>query len=211
MTRTQLIPLCLQSLLTCVPAGCATQQATGEMMTAVGVAAVLIASAAADDADCPEAPAGERPYECHAVDDKDKEAAAVVAAAGMGVALVGQALQHDGVDTPKPKIQLTPKRGSAWRLTRPPGFHPDPAVAENGAEPLSAAKLEAVTFAIEGVSCASCAAGIRRALLKHAGVIEVLDGADIHHLSVKYDRKKTDPAQLIRVIDQAGFKARVVN
>jgi Cu+-exporting ATPase len=80
---------------------------------------------------------------------------------------------------------------------------------EAEAKPKKAATVSSVALAVEGVSCASCASGIRLALSKHDGVIEVAEGADIHHLSVRYDSSKTNPQKIIDVIAKAGFKSRV--
>ncbi len=81
-----------------------------------------------------------------------------------------------------------------------------PRVAHAEAAPPSAT-AKSVTLHIEGVSCASCAVGIKRALRALEGVsdVQMTDKSAV----VQYDPAKLSPAQMIAAVEKVGFKARV--
>lgn len=66
-----------------------------------------------------------------------------------------------------------------------------------------------VTLKITGMSCAGCANHIHTALLKLGGVIsdEVKFPGDI--AIVKYDATRVSEEQIVKVIEEAGYKAEV--
>lgn len=64
-----------------------------------------------------------------------------------------------------------------------------------------------VTVQIEGVTCASCAVGIRGALAKLDGVSHVT--MEQTSAVVRYDPSRVAPSQIIAAIDKLGFKAHV--
>ncbi|MEI6157922.1 MAG: HAD-IC family P-type ATPase, partial [Atribacterota bacterium] len=67
-----------------------------------------------------------------------------------------------------------------------------------------------VTLSLSGMHCASCAALIERTLRKTNGVQQVVVNFAAEKASVVYQENVTSPDELIRVIQMAGYDARVV-
>jgi copper chaperone CopZ len=73
------------------------------------------------------------------------------------------------------------------------------------AEP--AAAEATVTIPIDGVGCASCTLAVRRALQKLDGVRAIGPGPARNEAAVTYDPSRVGPAEMVRAIESAGFKA----
>jgi len=67
---------------------------------------------------------------------------------------------------------------------------------------------EQMTFAVEGMSCASCAMRIEKGLKKVAGVQEASVNLASEKATVVYDPRQTDLAQLMRTVEAVGYHAR---
>lgn len=64
-----------------------------------------------------------------------------------------------------------------------------------------------VTVHIDGVTCASCTIGIRKALTQLKGVGKVtMNETDA---VVSYDPARVDPQRIVAAIDKLGYKARI--
>ncbi|MBP2029564.1 Cu+-exporting ATPase [Methanohalophilus levihalophilus] len=70
---------------------------------------------------------------------------------------------------------------------------------------------DTVTFNIEGMTCSSCANNIERALLKQEGVIEATVNFSIGKAEATYDGSIVKPADLIRAIENIGYKATIAS
>jgi copper chaperone CopZ len=64
-----------------------------------------------------------------------------------------------------------------------------------------------VIIPVEGVSCASCTLAVRRALKKMEGVKRIEPGAHQNEAVITYDASKVKPEQMVKAIDDLGFKA----
>jgi len=87
------------------------------------------------------------------------------------------------------------------------GADPPPtgsAASSGAAAPAAVAKA---TFAVEGMSCASCTLTVRTAAKKVDGVVDA--GADVGHKRAwaSYDPKRTAPAAIAKAISEAGYPA----
>jgi Cu+-exporting ATPase len=65
-----------------------------------------------------------------------------------------------------------------------------------------------ITLALEGMTCASCARRIERALSRAPGVAEASVNLATERAQVSYDPASASPADLIRSVEQAGYGAR---
>lgn len=69
---------------------------------------------------------------------------------------------------------------------------------------------DTVRFVVSGMHCSGCSGGVRSELLRVPGVFS----AKVDHRSGKAvvlcDLKRVDSGALVKVIEEAGFKARVV-
>jgi len=83
---------------------------------------------------------------------------------------------------------------------------PRPAGAANSA---SALKSERVIVAIEGMSCTSCASGIKAMLKRTPGVISAEVSFERREADVEYDRERTTREKIIEAITKLGYKATV--
>lgn len=64
-----------------------------------------------------------------------------------------------------------------------------------------------ITVHVDGVTCASCTIGIRKALKQLDGVGKVtMNGTDA---GVSYDPARVDPQRIVGAIDKLGYKARI--
>jgi len=63
-----------------------------------------------------------------------------------------------------------------------------------------------LAVSVEGVSCASCTLGIRRALKKLDGVKKVEPGSASNQAVVTYDAMKVRTEQIVQTINDLGFK-----
>ncbi len=67
--------------------------------------------------------------------------------------------------------------------------------------------MESVTLAIEGMSCASCAAGIEKRLASLEGVDECSVNFATHTASVAFDPQRVDTARLVGAVEEIGYGA----
>ncbi|WP_170242278.1 heavy metal translocating P-type ATPase [Streptococcus suis] len=63
------------------------------------------------------------------------------------------------------------------------------------------------TYAIEGMTCASCAMTVEKALGKLAGVEEVAVNLATEKATITYDKDHLSPARILSAVEQAGYKA----
>ncbi len=68
-----------------------------------------------------------------------------------------------------------------------------------------------VTLIIEGMSCASCARASESALSDLKGVSKANVNIATHKATVEFDKGKVSVEELIKAVDEAGFKAKVEN
>lgn len=80
----------------------------------------------------------------------------------------------------------------------------DDTAAPSKAVPADAAK---VTFAVDGMSCGSCATSVHNALMAVDGVFDATVDFDKGTAIVAYDAKKVKTDALSAAIVKAGFKA----
>lgn len=64
---------------------------------------------------------------------------------------------------------------------------------------------------ITGMTCAGCSNHISNALKKVDGIIEHKVEYPGDLATIQYDLKKTNPDAIIKVIEQTGFKAEIIN
>ncbi len=60
---------------------------------------------------------------------------------------------------------------------------------------------------VVGVSCASCFASVKKALLKHDGVLDVRANVAADLLLVDYEADKVSLEDILAVIGKAGYRA----
>ncbi|HLR22059.1 MAG TPA: heavy metal translocating P-type ATPase [Tissierellaceae bacterium] len=63
-----------------------------------------------------------------------------------------------------------------------------------------------VNIAVSGMTCSSCASSVERALNKTEGVIDVAVNLLGEKATVEFDDKSTSPEDLVRVIEETGYK-----
>jgi copper chaperone CopZ len=69
------------------------------------------------------------------------------------------------------------------------------------------AKTKTVRIPVQGMTCAVCAANVRRALQSVAGVQEAEVDLERRQAWVRYDESKVSPDRLLAAIDRLGYKA----
>ena len=80
--------------------------------------------------------------------------------------------------------------------------------AEPSAKPVSVA-IATNRFTVTGMHCAGCASGIRSELRQTAGVADATVSFTNKLAMVAYDTNSVTPKQLIGVIKEAGYSAKV--
>lgn len=71
----------------------------------------------------------------------------------------------------------------------------------------AAAQPQTAVIPVEGMSCGSCAARLKRKLVEAPGVTSVEVNLAERVARVTFDAARTQPTRLIEVIDANGFKA----
>src|SRR5947207_15818125 len=66
------------------------------------------------------------------------------------------------------------------------------------------------TFAVEGMTCASCAMRIEKGLKKVPGVADAQVNLATEQASVTYDPARTDVSQMMQKVEAVGYKATPV-
>ncbi|MDT7858095.1 heavy metal-associated domain-containing protein [Rubrivirga sp. S365] len=91
-------------------------------------------------------------------------------------------------------------------LVRASGAPTDPALAQAGAAaPLATAR---VTLAVEGMTCASCDATVRGALLNVEGVVDAAVSFEPPRAVVSFDPTRATVADLTAATAAAGYPTR---
>lgn len=83
---------------------------------------------------------------------------------------------------------------------------PRPTGAVNAA---GAVKSERVMVAIQGMSCTSCASGIKAMLKRTPGVISAEVSFERREADVEYDPERTTREKIVEAITKLGYKATV--
>lgn len=80
-------------------------------------------------------------------------------------------------------------------------------MSANANAPATVAGVSTISLSIEGMTCASCAIGVRRALKSVDGVADVkmIENGAV----VQYDPTKATTAQMIAAVDKLGYKTSV--
>jgi periplasmic mercuric ion binding protein len=73
----------------------------------------------------------------------------------------------------------------------------------------SVVKSERVKIAIEGMSCTSCANGIKAMLKRTPGVISAEVSFERREAVVEYDSERTSREKIVEAITKLGYKASV--
>lgn len=81
--------------------------------------------------------------------------------------------------------------------------------AARAAGAASAVKTERVLIAIEGMSCTSCASGIKAMLKRTPGVISAEVSYERREAVVDYDTDKTSREKIVEAVTKLGYKATV--
>lgn len=72
-------------------------------------------------------------------------------------------------------------------------------------------RKDTITFNVEGMTCSSCASNIERALLKQEGVFGASVNFSLGKAEATYDGSVVKPAELIRAIENIGYKATIAS
>ncbi len=75
--------------------------------------------------------------------------------------------------------------------------------------PTSDLKAKTVTLLIEGMSCASCIARVKRTLSAMDGVIEVEVSLEHRRVYIRYRDERVSPKRLAAAINALGYKAEM--
>lgn len=70
-------------------------------------------------------------------------------------------------------------------------------------------KIAKRAFNIEGMHCASCAAGIQMVLQSTDGVLNAAASYDTKKGEVEFDEEKTNIDTILKAIEQLGYKTTV--
>ncbi len=70
--------------------------------------------------------------------------------------------------------------------------------------------MATVQLAVKGMTCAACSARVERALGKVAGVAKAAVNLSTERATVEYDPGTVSPADLIRVVEDAGYGAKEI-
>lgn len=73
----------------------------------------------------------------------------------------------------------------------------------------SVVKTERVLITVEGMSCTSCASGIKAMLKRTSGVISAEVSYERREAVVDYDTDKTSREKIVEAITKLGYKASV--
>lgn len=89
------------------------------------------------------------------------------------------------------------------------GAHPSRAANQRqpASAPSSGASTATVTIPVEGMSCASCAASIKKTLKSLEGVIDAEVSLEHRRVRVEYVKEKVLPRQMVAAINELGYKA----
>jgi copper chaperone CopZ len=90
---------------------------------------------------------------------------------------------------------------ASWFLIQAP--HPSAASSANAVKP------ERVMIAIEGMSCTSCANGIKAMLKRTPGVISAEVSFERREAKVEYDSERTTREKIVEAISKLGYQATV--
>jgi copper chaperone CopZ len=71
------------------------------------------------------------------------------------------------------------------------------------------AKITKKSFDIEGMHCNSCASGIQMVLQGTDGVLNASANYESKKGEVEYDEEKTNLENIVKAIEQLGYKATV--
>lgn len=83
--------------------------------------------------------------------------------------------------------------------------HTDSSNSSSG--PKTNATTETVRIPIQGMSCAVCAANVKRALQSIDGVQEAEISLERREARVRYGEGKVSPEQLVAAVNELGYKA----
>ena len=72
----------------------------------------------------------------------------------------------------------------------------------------SASQIKTTIIPVEGMSCASCAARIKRTLKGMSGVTDAEVSLEKRNVRVRYQEKKVTPKRLQAAINALGYKAK---
>ena len=72
-------------------------------------------------------------------------------------------------------------------------------------------ETERATFALEGMTCASCAMRIEKGLKKVPGVTDAQVNLATEQATVSYDPERTGPEQMVQKVEAVGYKATPLN
>lgn len=78
---------------------------------------------------------------------------------------------------------------------------------EKQAPPAGTASLKTVFIPVEGMSCGSCAANVKRTVHGLPGVKAVEVSLEKRQTTVSYTEGETTPSQVRKAIDKLGYKA----
>ena len=73
--------------------------------------------------------------------------------------------------------------------------------------PVPQASTSVVTIPVEGMSCVSCAATVKKAIQKIDGVTEVEVSLEHRAARVRYINGKVSPDQLVAAVNHLGYRA----
>ncbi|BBL80345.1 copper-transporting P-type ATPase [Rubrobacter xylanophilus] len=73
---------------------------------------------------------------------------------------------------------------------------------------MSDKRLQVITLPVTGMTCASCANRVEKALARAPGVSSANVNFAAEKASVEYDPEETDPDRLVRAVEEAGYGAR---
>lgn len=79
----------------------------------------------------------------------------------------------------------------------------------NAAVATSAVKPERVRITVEGMSCTSCATGIKAMLKRTPGVISAEVSFERREAAVEYEAARTTREKIVEAITKLGYKASV--
>jgi Cu2+-exporting ATPase len=65
-------------------------------------------------------------------------------------------------------------------------------------------------FKVSGMHCSGCSSGVRAELLHTEGVLDAMVDYKSGLAVVRCDRKQVSATQLLKVIEDAGFKGRLI-
>jgi copper ion binding protein len=68
-------------------------------------------------------------------------------------------------------------------------------------------KLKTVTIPVEGMTCGACVSRVKKSLRSLDGVTEVSVSLENRNTKVSYSSEKTSPEQIVKAIDDLGYKA----